>query len=208
MAEPGAGPCDAARGFPEGRTVLPYNITTVAGAAERDVGVRRIRRASPILAMFYSTLAQSDAVQRLMYRDSGVHGTMERVAGNDRVRLQDDASAALLDPGHGRRPPLRRRRRARGRHGGRSPSFLANEQSAGGRACQGPRPHPGYEQRRNAAALVTARKKTIPIVVLFTVLIATLGLAFILENLRPLVRPVENPVADRASEHGASIRSA
>ena len=53
---------------------------------------------------------------------------------------------------------------------------------------------------------MTARKKTIPIVVLFTVLIATLGLAFILENLRPLVRPVENPVADR--EPGTSIRSA
>jgi len=40
------------------------------------------------------------------------------------------------------------------------------------------------------ATLIGPRKKTLPIVIFLTILTATLGLAFVLENLRPRVRPV------------------
>jgi hypothetical protein len=40
------------------------------------------------------------------------------------------------------------------------------------------------------ALLITPRKKTLPIVIFLTILTATLGLAFVLENLRPRVRPI------------------
>jgi hypothetical protein len=48
------------------------------------------------------------------------------------------------------------------------------------------------------AVLVVGRKKTLPITVFLAVLIATLGLAFILENLRPRLRSVSlaEPQAD------------
>ncbi len=38
--------------------------------------------------------------------------------------------------------------------------------------------------------LLEGRSKTVPIVVFLTVMLAVIGLAFILENLRPRVRPV------------------
>ena len=44
--------------------------------------------------------------------------------------------------------------------------------------------------------LLEGRSKTVPIVVFLTVMLAVIGLAFILENLRPRVRPVAD-VADR-----------
>jgi hypothetical protein len=44
--------------------------------------------------------------------------------------------------------------------------------------------------------------------VLLTVLVAAIGLAFILENLRPLVRPLEAAHAERAPETSSSVRSA
>lgn len=40
------------------------------------------------------------------------------------------------------------------------------------------------------AKLVGPRKKTLPIVIFLTIMVATLGLAFVLENLRPRVRPM------------------
>ena len=43
--------------------------------------------------------------------------------------------------------------------------------------------------------LLEGRKKTLPIIVLLAVLSATIGLAFVLENVRPAVRPL-SPVAD------------
>lgn len=45
--------------------------------------------------------------------------------------------------------------------------------------------------RAETAQIVGGRKKTLPIVVFLTVAIAVVGLAFLLENLRPRVRPLE-----------------
>jgi len=43
--------------------------------------------------------------------------------------------------------------------------------------------------------LLEGRTKTLPIVVFLTVMLAVIGLAFILENIRPRVRPVPSEVA-------------
>jgi hypothetical protein len=44
--------------------------------------------------------------------------------------------------------------------------------------------------RATPALLVQGHKKTLPMLVFVTVIIATLGLVFVLENLRPEVRAV------------------
>lgn len=51
----------------------------------------------------------------------------------------------------------------------------------------------------NAPVLWQGRSKTLPIVILLTVLIATMGLAFVLENLNPQIRtlPEEEPILAR-----------
>ena len=45
-------------------------------------------------------------------------------------------------------------------------------------------------EEAEGAALVAPRKLTRPIFIFLAVMIAALGLAFVLENLRPRVRPV------------------
>lgn len=44
----------------------------------------------------------------------------------------------------------------------------------------------------NTAVVVSGKKKTLPVVVFLAVMIAVSGLAFMLENMRPRVRPVEH----------------
>ncbi len=51
-------------------------------------------------------------------------------------------------------------------------------------------------QRAVGAAILVGRKKTTPIVIFLTVLIAAIGLAFILENLRPRVHVVGRDVEE------------
>ena len=48
------------------------------------------------------------------------------------------------------------------------------------------------------AQVLSGKKKTLPIVVFLAVMIAVTGLAFMLENMRPRVRPVEQPEAPAA----------
>lgn len=49
--------------------------------------------------------------------------------------------------------------------------------------------------RAEKPVLVKGRSKTLPLVVFVTVIVAVVGLAFLLENLRPRVRPVPDEVA-------------
>jgi hypothetical protein len=56
-----------------------------------------------------------------------------------------------------------------------------------------------------AATLIKGRGKTLPIVVFLAVMIAVLGLAFILENLRPRIRAVSD--ADQTLEPESSAQS-
>lgn len=58
------------------------------------------------------------------------------------------------------------------------------------------------------ATLVEGRKMTMPIVVFATVLIAALGIAFILENLRPGVRPKSAAARDDSSNAERAQRTA
>lgn len=50
----------------------------------------------------------------------------------------------------------------------------------------------------NTAVVLSGKKKTLPIVVFLAVMIAVVGLAFMLENMRPRMRPVEQPDASAA----------
>lgn len=59
--------------------------------------------------------------------------------------------------------------------------------------------------RASAASLSAGRRKTTPIVIFLTVMIAAIGLAFILENLRPRVHQVGRNLDDA---HAAARRSA
>ena len=62
-------------------------------------------------------------------------------------------------------------------------------------------------QSATPPSVVQPHKKTLPIVVFLAVLSATIGLAFVLENLRPVSRPVAIAPTERAGLEPASARS-
>jgi hypothetical protein len=192
------------RGFPEGRATNPFSVATIGG---QQTAVPKFADPSRFtdLALFYSTLAQSDAVQRLMYRDSHVRGAMSATPAL--IGTGSKTAALPLFTIEGSASSAREAQATAAAGTAAFVKFLSEQQAAAG-VLPSDRVVIEVQNSAGRASLATARKKTIPIVVLITVLIATLGLAFILENLRPLVRPVENPVADRAAESGTSIRSA
>ena len=187
-------------GFPEGRTVFPYSVATVAGQQTAVSSFADPGRFTD-LALFYSTLAQSDAVRSLMYRTYHVRGSMSTSpvslgTGSHTTPLplfsvdgtattaseaQKTAAAATLA----------------------FIKYLATQQDAAG-VPDKDRVVVRVVNEAGAPVLAAGRKKTIPVVVFVTVLIAALGLAFILENMRPLVRPLEIPASERTQEPGAA----
>jgi hypothetical protein len=62
-------------------------------------------------------------------------------------------------------------------------------------------------QQATPPSVVQPHKKTLPIVVFLAVMSATIGLALILENLRPVPRPVAIAPAERAALEPAAARS-
>ena len=59
-----------------------------------------------------------------------------------------------------------------------------------------------------SASISTGRKKTTPIVVFLTVLLAAIGLSFVLENLRPRIRELETEAAQQPPAAAAARRPA
>jgi hypothetical protein len=58
--------------------------------------------------------------------------------------------------------------------------------------------------RAEKPVLVKGRSKTLPLVVFVTVIVAVVGLAFLMENLRPRVRPVPDEVVRLPQSHSQS----
>jgi hypothetical protein len=191
-------------GFPEGRALFHYGISKV-GNQQTVISAFADPQRFAELTVFYAEIAESDAVRALMYKSSGVQGSMSASP----VTVGTGSKAAVV--------PLLQ-------------IFGSDTSSSGARATAeaGTKAFEKYLNDRQVAAnipiadrvvvhvvnepgngsLVTGRKKTIPIVVFMTVMIAAFGLAFILENLQPLVRPLDSTLAGRASESSSTARSA
>jgi hypothetical protein len=189
-------------GFPEGRTVFPSTTVTVNGQQIPASSFADPGRLTD-LALFYSTLAQSDAVQRLMYSQGHVNGSMSATPVSVGNGSRATPLPLLKITGTATSPSEAELTAAAGTKA--FVSYLAKQQSDAGILPKDRVVVQEVNQPGNAAIL-TARKKTIPVVVLLTVMIATLGLAFILENLRPRVRPVE--IIARSSDSGVTSQSA
>ena len=168
------------RGFPYGRT----------GFSPNDDPSRY-----GTLATIYSNLAQSDAVRRIMARDSKIRGgsivaqpilasannssapplplmtiAATTSTGARAVAIAERATAAFLD-------------------------FLHSEQSTNG-IPKGKRVVVSEIKRATPAVLLKGRSKTTPVAVFLAVMIVCVGLAFMLENLRPRVHAVSSDSTD------------
>src|SRR5579884_443478 len=166
-------------GFPQGRSVYPSHFAD--------------------LAAFYAKLAGSDAVIQLMEQQShpaGVIGAAPVTIGSG---SKTSPLPLLAITGEAAHPRAARKTAAAGAKA--FITYLTRQQNAAGIPPK-QRVLVQVMNQPSQASLVQGRKKTIPIVVFLTVLIATLGLAFILENLRPRVRAIETTALERPPESG------
>lgn len=190
------------RGFPQGRTVLPGGTSSGQGSSGHPaLGTTFAdpQRFSQ-LALFYSQLANSDAVQ-LMVARRGLKGAMTAqpaVLGNS---LGGGLLPFITILGTAAGPQTAVRIAEEGASAFQR--YLDEQQTAAAIPIN-QRVVVQVVNRARDAVILQGPKKTLPVVIFLTVLIAALGLAFVLENLRPRLRLVSSQTDE--VEHPAQSR--
>jgi hypothetical protein len=182
------------QGFPWGyaapRQVSPTGAQAAAVAEANALGTKEFADPNrfPSLAVLYAYLAMSDPVKQIM-RQSGPVADGQIVA----------APVVATQSGYGTTLPLvaiaatdtspEKARALVIRATDAFRTFLERQQLENKIPAQN-RVLMTVLQRADKPVLVKGRSKTMPLVVFVTVLISVVGLAFLLENLRPRARPV------------------
>jgi hypothetical protein len=173
------------RGFPWGRTVFPVTgITPENGSRYVPEFAEPSRFVS--LAAFYAALANSDAVQALLYQDRTLRGDMVASPASD-ATVPGDALPFIEIAGFAEDPVEAERMAVAGTVA--FVSYLTEQQEAA-TIPEAERVVVTIVNGADPGSLFEGRKKTRPIATFLAVMIAIIGLAFVLENLRPRVRPV------------------
>jgi hypothetical protein len=184
--------------------------STLVNPSQRDAsgwsgGFQQVQAAAEprmtTLASLYSRFVLSDGYLRILFKSGPVHGTVQAApltapGTNDsflpiiNLTATSTSKPAALDLARRASTSLR--------------TFLRRQQNAAGitldeRVQLKPLLAAGYPQ------LASPRKKTLPLIAFFTVMLAGIGLALVLENIRPRVRLIE-PTAVRLPD--VSQRSA
>ena len=187
------------RGFPWGRSVDEY---VRAGSSEDAPLVPRFADPSRFsnLAILYSQLATSDAVEAIALRDGPLPGTL----GASALLNTEDAPLPLIKitgvatSSEGAVSTARRGIDA-------FQEFLRTEQ-ARNNIPSPERVAIEVVQEPEGALLVEPRRKTRAIVIFIAVMVAVVGLAFILENMRPL-HPRVRAVSSEKARSRSQVRS-
>jgi hypothetical protein len=174
-------------GFPWGRTVLPSN-----GSPSSPRYAEPYRFSS--LTDLYSQFASSDEVRAIMRRQ-GAPKTWKIVAAPMTPTVAGSTLPVIALSGHAASPKeavaaVASARRAFIR-------YVADQQQAAA-IPKAQRVDIQVLKGSTLPTVIEPRKKTLPIMVFLSVLTAAVGLAFVLENLRPRVRAVATATdADR-----------
>jgi hypothetical protein len=179
-------------GFPEGRL---YGQTPTQAADPKAAVVDPGRFNN--LAVLYAELATSDPVRLLMLRDGPLRGKViaNPVVGGGEFKIQlpmIDVTAVATSP--------ERAVRLAQRSANALTSFVRDQQQAS-KVPVDDRAVIQTVVRPGQVLLVQPRSKTMPIVVFAAVMFVTVGLVFILENLRPRRRDPD--VSAAASQEDA-----
>ncbi len=174
-----------------------WKATTIlaVGSANAPIGSpASIQSSSPTgysgLAFFYANLAQSDPVERLARRGglSGAVVSQPTIDKTTRAVLPFVEITGVATTGAGAV--------ALANSDANALRTYVDQQQNSSATPKGLRVSLTTVQRAAGASILAGRKKTTPIVIFLTVLIAAIGLAFILENLRPRVHVVGRDVEE------------
>jgi hypothetical protein len=185
------------QGFPWGRSTLPFQSEEVGG---QQTSVPEFADPSRLsnLALLYAQLANSDPVRRLILKDGPFHGKVVATP----IPAGPDGSSGTL-------PLIRIAATATTENDARSLSWRAatavrtylQQQQDAAKIPDSERIILQPVQQPLRAALIQPRKMTLPIMIFGTILLASCGLAFVLENLKPRMRiaPVVEVDTSRAT---------
>jgi hypothetical protein len=191
------------QGFPWGYAAPPTVTTGTpaldAAAAAKLLGSKQFADPTrfPSLAVLYAYLAISDPVKRIMLRQGPVLG---KVMASPVVSTQSGYGTTLplvAISGTGQTPRDAELLTIRATNAFKQ--FL-QEQQARNRIPAENRVLLTVITKADPPALVKGRSKTLPVVVFVTVLLGVVGLVFMLENMRPRIRPVDDVKRIPASE--------
>lgn len=177
-----------------------FSLTSVGGSSESADAAAAARERMISLTALYMQLATSDPVLRLMARDAPIDGIVQ--------------TFPITSTGDGRGDPLpmltfsamsvsaERAHALARRHIAAFLEYLRQDQIRRG-VHSSDRVKVEVVRQPQAPALLLPRKKTRPIIVFLTVMIATFGLAFVLENMRPRVRAISGDARPAVPAHRA-----
>ena len=182
-------------GFPEGRSVLPQ--TDPSSPSQGSVTFADPTRFIQ-LAVFYSELANSDEVQTILSAEGPLAGSVQARPAGDPTRPGGllpfiDFVGSAADPATAQKAAQR---------GTQAFIRFLSERQQAARIPADQRVLVRSVQEPQLGSLVEPRKKTRPIAIFLAVMIVCIGLAFILENLRPQGRSV-SVVEDRGDSRAA-----
>ncbi len=187
-------------GFPWGSSIIETpSATSSASGAEQLGTVRLAESRFSTLAILYSQLADSDAVRQIMLQDGPLNGTIEAAPV-----LTEDGEALPLISVAGIADTPARARTLTVRATDALLTYLMDEQQRNA-IPSNERVTLDVVARAGKPKLLDARSITLPIVVFLTVMIAAVGLAFLLENLRPRTDPLGGWTAAAPSGGGAAF---
>jgi hypothetical protein len=174
------------QGFPWGR-LLAQDASSLTPAEAKRLGIpfadpNRFKD----LAFLYAELADSDPVLRLMLRSGPIDGKViaEPVIAENGITLPlIDVTALAGSPAEAT---------ALSRRAATALTMYVSQQQGRNNVPASDRVVVQKLLRAEEATIVKPRPKSIPLVVFFVVIAGTIGLAFLLENLRPSVQLVES----------------
>jgi hypothetical protein len=176
-------------GFPDGRSVTPVFIppASTSGKAQSIVPTFADPSRFSSLALLYSRYANSDAVRNIMLRRGPILGTFSAQP----VYTSDASNAGTLPlmtmSGYATSPTTAQAISARGSSA--FITFLHRQQAAAG-IPDDQRVIVREVNQPLQPVLLAGRKKTVPILIFVTMMTLAIGLAFILENMRPRVHEI------------------
>jgi len=173
-------------GFPWGRTVLPYKRTNTPSGTQFVPSDFADPNRLSTLSYYYAQFANSDEVQQLVAsRTRGIRGF---VTAQSVLDPSTRFSLPFVDIQGLARTPQEATTLA---NAGATAfiDYMTRRQAAAG-IPSSQRVELSVTNRANGARLLVGRKKTTPVVIFLTLMLAAIGLAFILENLRPRVQLV------------------
>ena len=179
------------RGFTFGRTVLPSTIPPAAGAkAETVVPKWGDEGRLSGLAMLYARLATSDPVMQRILRDGPLRGNIVAAP----VFTSGYSNAGTLPiiqiSGFAISPTVAQRIATRGTNA--FLGYLKDQQDAA-RIPVDQRVVMQIVNQPDKPFLLAGRKKTMPMLIFVAMMSLAVGLAFVLENMRPRVREAAQP---------------